>query len=506
MKDFLKRNKDTVIGRNVRKTRYFWHVFSGKVEDIRDDAEEMLEHAIIRTQRVTERIKLLNFIKLLTVLCVIYVFVFTIISRGTKTGLVVVNDAMEVEVVTTGFTILGLNLIYILWQLFLTLRYKPFENETDEKLPTCTVIVPAYNEGKQVYQTLKSILKSDYPAEKFSIYTINDGSTDDTLVWMNKAAKEANGKIIVIDLKENQGKRNAIYQGVSKSKSEVFVTVDSDTELLPLTLRNLVSPFVADDKIGGVAGNIRVLNLNEGLIPHMLDVSFVYGFEFTRTAQSRIRTVFCTPGALSAYRRDLLEPLLPGWVNEKFLGRPANIGEDRGLANLILANGYDIVFQRDAIVFTAVPSTYKALCRMLIRWARTNFRENFAMLRYAFKRYTWNWIGLQINWVMQFIWMFTPTIFIFTAFYSITKDAMAFFYSTVTFITLSSTVPAFFYACRYSKNESLWSYVYGLYSFFALFWIAPYALLTIRQSGWLTRGPGNEPTAKKKKKKRTKKK
>ena len=143
---------------------------------------------------------------------------------------------------------------------------------------------------------------------------------------------------------------------------------------------------------------------------------------------------------------------------------------------------------------------------MLIRWARTNFRENFAMLRYAFKRYTWNWIGLQINWVMQFIWMFTPTIFIFTAFYSITKDAMAFFYSTVTFITLSSTVPAFFYACRYSKNESLWSYVYGLYSFFALFWIAPYALLTIRQSGWLTRGPGNEPTAKKKKKKRTKKK
>ena len=66
-------------------------------------------------------------------------------------------------------------------------------------------------------------------------------------------------------------------------------------------------------------------------------------------------------------------------------------------------------------------------------------------------------------------------------------DALAFFYSMITVIILWSTIPAFFYACRYSKNESLWSYVYGLFNFFALFWIAPYALITIQKSGWLTR-------------------
>ena len=247
-----------------------------------------------------------------------------------------------------------------------------------------------------------SILKSDYPADKLQIIAVNDGSDDDTLEWMKKAETDSAGKIKVIDVPENKGKRNAIYQGVLLSESEIFVTVDSDSELMPETLRNLVSPFVTDKKAGGIAGNIRVLNLNDGLIPHMLDVSFVFGFEFTRSAQSRIRTVFCTPGALSAYRKDILLPLLPGWVDEKFLGKPANIGEDRGISNLILEHGYDVIYQRNAVAFTKVPATYISLCRMFIRWARSNFRENFSMMRFAYKKFSWNWIGLQINLFMQF--------------------------------------------------------------------------------------------------------
>lgn len=483
MKNFLKKNKDNVLGRSVRKTRCSWRIFSNKVED----AGEILEHAIARTIRVTGRIKMMNLIKLLTFLCVIYVFLFAVLSKNARSGLVFAHDSMDFGIVFAGFIVLGANILYTLWQAYLTLRYKHYEPEPDEKLPACVVIVPAFNEGKQVYPSLMSILKSDYPAEKFEVVTVNDGSTDDTLEWMNKAAADSNGKIQVINLPENKGKRNAIYQGVLYSDAEIFVTVDSDSELLPETLRNLVSPFVTDQKIGGVAGNIRVLNLNDGLIPHMLDVSFVFGFEFTRSAQSRIRTVFCTPGALSAYRRDFLLPLLPGWVDEKFLGKPANIGEDRGISNLILKNGYDVVYQRNSVAFTKVPVTYTELCRMFIRWARSNFRENFSMMTFAFKKFTWNWIGLQINLIMQFVWMFTPMIFIVTAAYCIVQDALAFFYSVITVIMLWSTIPAFFYACRYSKNESLWSYVYGLFNFFALFWIAPYALITIQQSGWLTR-------------------
>ena len=487
MSSFLRKNKDMPLIRGVRKTRYSFHVIARNMEDVCEDAGELLEHALERTVRVTGKIKLLNLIKLLTFLSVLYVFFLVFLSRGTTASIVFVHGDMDVKIISFGFLLLAANILYTVWQIILVIGYKPYPEVPEESLPSCVVIVPAYNEGKQIYHTLKSILNSDYPAEKLEIITVNDGSADDTLDWMKKVSEETNGRIKVLDLPENKGKRNAIFQGVMKSNAEIFITVDSDSELLPDTIRKLIAPFPADEKIGAVAGNIRVLNLNEGLIPHMLDVSFVFGFEFTRSAQSVIKTVLCTPGALSAYRKDLLLPWLPGWVHETFMGKPANIGEDRAISNLVLKHGYDIVFQRNAVAFTKVPVTYFCLCRMFIRWARSNFRENFSMMKFAFCQYNWNWIGMQINLIMQFVWMFTPMCFIVTALYCIATDALAFFYSVITVITLWSTIPAFFYACRYSKNESLWSYVYGIFNFIALSWVAPYSLFTIHKSGWLTR-------------------
>ena len=54
----------------------------------------------------------------------------------------------------------------------------------------------------------------------------------------------------------------------------MFVTIDSDSEILPDTLRHLVSPFILDARVGAVAGNVRVLNLGDSFIPKMLEVSF----------------------------------------------------------------------------------------------------------------------------------------------------------------------------------------------------------------------------------------
>lgn len=50
---------------------------------------------------------------------------------------------------------------FFFYNLYLYLRYKPINSVSNEELPTCTVIVPAYNEGKQVWATLNSLAKSD---------------------------------------------------------------------------------------------------------------------------------------------------------------------------------------------------------------------------------------------------------------------------------------------------------------------------------------------------------
>src|SRR5690554_1548590 len=274
-----------------------------------------------------------------------------------------------------------------LWRLYLVATYRPIASVTDDDLPELTVIVPAYNEGEQVLKTLRSLVQSDYPRNKLRIVAVNDGSVDDTWRWMQQGAREFSDCVIALDCRENRGKRAALYEGFGRATGEVIVTVDSDSEVLPDTLRNLVSPLVRDARVGAVAGNVRVLNRDQGVIPAMLDVSFTYSFEFMRASQCRVDTVHCCPGALSAYRRSLVESCKDEWLAQTFCGRPAAIGEDRAMTNLVLRQGFLVRFQANAVVLTEVPTRTAQLCRMYLRWARSNVRETLVMASFVFTRF-----------------------------------------------------------------------------------------------------------------------
>ena len=134
-----------------------------------------------------------------------------------------------------------------------------------------------------------------------------------------------------------------------------------------------------------VAGNVRVFNNQHAFIPKMLNVSFTFSFEFIRSAQSTLGSVLCTPGALSAYRKDAVMACLNDWINQTFMGQASDIGEDRAMTNMILKQGYNVKFQRNAYVYTNTPEKYKNLYKMFIRWERSNVRENIMMSKFAFK-------------------------------------------------------------------------------------------------------------------------
>lgn len=131
--------------------------------------------------------------------------------------------------------------IYMLYNFF---KYKPIASVTDEELPTCTVIVPAYNEGKQVWDTLMSLEKSNYPKNKLQLLAIDDGSLDDTWNWILDAKHKLGDRLEVFKQPENKGKRHALYRGFNIGTGEIFVTVDSDCIVNSDTIRHLVSPFV----------------------------------------------------------------------------------------------------------------------------------------------------------------------------------------------------------------------------------------------------------------------
>lgn len=384
----------------------------------------------------------------------------------------------------------------LLWRVILVARYRPTPGVEDERLPTVTVIVPAYNEGAQVQSSLISLVCSDYPREKLQIIAVDDGSRDDTWTWMQRAAEQLGGQIELIRCPINRGKRHALYEGFLRASGEIIVTVDSDSEVLPNTLRNLVSPLVVDSRVGAVAGNVRVLNHEAGPLAKMLEISFTHAFEFMRASESEIATVMCCPGALSAYRRALVDEFRDEWIEQTFFGAPAAIGEDRSMTNHVLRRGHDVRFQSNAIVLTEVPTNTPQLARMFLRWARSNVRETLVMAGFAYRRFRPDrQFGARVNLTLSILrtagagLMFVPLV-IGLIVEPILLPCL------VLAAMVSALLPAAVFVSTRSPRGAWWAFPYALYSLVCLAWISPWALLTSHRSGWLTRqrpAPAIEP-------------
>jgi hyaluronan synthase len=376
-----------------------------------------------------------------------------------------------------------------LYNLYLFFKYKPIESVSDEMLPTVTVIVPAYNEGKLVWDTLLSLADSDFPAHKLEILAVDDGSKDDTWYWMQQAKIKLGDRLTIFQQPANAGKRHALYRGFELGTGEIFVTVDSDSIVKKDTLRNLVSPFVVNEKCGAVAGNVHVLNSKKAILPKMLNVSFVMSFEFMRSAESQLGSVLCTPGAAAAYRKTAVFACLDEWINQTFMGQPSDIGEDRAMTNMILKQGQQVLFQRNAYVLTNVPEEYTGLYKMFIRWSRSNVRENIAMAKYVFTDFRKeSKFGSRLLWLNQALRIVMAYPFMLFMFFFIAIHPLLFLSSTLLGILIVSSFPVLFYAKRYNFSDSLWAYSYSVFYTFSLFWITPYAIVTANKRGWLTRG------------------
>ncbi len=398
------------------------------------------------------------------------------------------NTPWGIALMVTGLSLLTIKISFIIYILVLYLRYKTIDAVSDEQLPLCTVIVPAYNEGELVYKTLISLAESDYPEDKLQIISIDDGSQDNTWQWMKKAKDELGDRVAIYQQPENKGKRHALYRGFNLATGDVFITVDSDSIVKKDTLRIMATPFVVNDKCGAVAGNVRVLNREKALIPRMLNVSFAFSFEFIRSAQSTLGSVLCTPGALSAYRKEAVFNCLEEWISQTFMGQVSKIGEDRAMTNMILKQGYNVLFQRKAYVYTNIPERYKNLYKMFIRWERSNIRENIAMSKFAFKNFReGSKTGTRILLLNQWLKMTMAYPAMIVMVFFICTYPLLFLSSTLVSILIFSSIQALFYAKKHSVSESLWAYPYSIFYAFTLFWITPYAIATAGRSGWLTR-------------------
>ena len=182
------------------------------------------------------------------------------------------------------------------------------------------------------------------------------------------------------------------------------------------------------------------------------------------------------------------------------MGIPAAIGEDRALTNLVISRGFRVVYQREAVVLTKMPVTYAGLRRMLLRWARSNVRENLVMLSFVTRRFRSGdsgsgWVRLFI--ATQLVRMIFGESFKFAVLAELVLSPLPTLKLLAAGCLISAALPAIVHQIRRGGWFGwCWAVPYAFYWLFALSWIPLWGMFTAPRSGWLTRGlPNVRPQA-----------
>jgi len=330
-----------------------------------------------------------------------------------------------------GFFIVAIFLIISRLLLIGFLAVIQHRKEKKEKLnqiiyiPKVSIIVPAFNEEVNAIRTVEYLLKSNYP--DIEIIFVDDGSLDHTYTKI-KTAFETNSKVKVLT-KPNGGKAAALNFGIEQSTGEILVCIDADT-ILPADAISKMIPFFADNKVGAVAGNVRVGN-TVNMLTNWQSIEYTTSQNFDRRAYDAVNAILVVPGAIGAFRKTAMHAI-DGFTTD-------TLAEDCDLTLRMLREGYVIRTCNDALALTEAPETLQMFLKQRSRWTfgmMQSFWKHRDLL-FSFKKANIGWLALPNLLIFNFIIpVFSPLVDILFIAGLFTHDSAqyAFFYMLYYFV------------------------------------------------------------------------
>jgi poly-beta-1,6-N-acetyl-D-glucosamine synthase len=227
---------------------------------------------------------------------------------------------------------------------------KPVMPENNN-LPTCTLIVAAYNEEAFIEQKIQNSLELVYPGNKLSFIFITDGSTDGTCRVLSGYPE-----IKHMHSDARMGKMAAVHRAIEEVTTDIIVFTDANTFLNPKAIVNICRHY-ADPKVGAVAGEKRVHIADEA--DATAGEGFYWKYESKLKAwDSELYSVVGAAGELFSVRKNLYQPVQPNAIIDDFM-----------ISMLIAQKGYKIVYEPEAYALENSSQNVKEELKRKIRIA-----------------------------------------------------------------------------------------------------------------------------------------
>ncbi len=106
-----------------------------------------------------------------------------------------------------------------------------------------SVVVPVYNEMEVLpeFHSRVGRVLDDLPVNSEIVY-VNDGSTDESLLILNKI-HEQDSRVAVLDLSRNFGKEIAMTAGLHKAQGDAVIVIDADLQDPPELIPRLIDEW-----------------------------------------------------------------------------------------------------------------------------------------------------------------------------------------------------------------------------------------------------------------------
>lgn len=281
------------------------------------------------------------------------------------------------------FLLFGVSVILATGGLIYSIRIKRNKQEPlkDEECPFISVLVPAHNEEKVIYNTVKALLQFNYPKDKFEVIVINDNSSDNTKGELERAKKDCNANNLIIintdKITGGKGKSNALNLAYARAKGEYIAVYDADNTAEPDALRYLATKAMSNKKYGAVIGKFRTRNRNSNLLTRFINIETL-SYQWVAQAGRWQTFGLCSiPGTNFIVKKEVVEKI-GGWD-------PKAICEDTEISFRIYHLGYKIAFMPKAVTWQQEPETLKVWFKQRTRWCKGNMYVMAKFIKNIFK-------------------------------------------------------------------------------------------------------------------------
>ena len=278
-----------------------------------------------------------------------------------------------ITIVFLVYTFIALYFFFLFLLIYIQNKDEFFYYPKAKKNYSLSIVVPCYNEEKDIGGTIESLLKIGYKGLK-KIIVVDDCSTDDSYRIMKEYAKKYS-KVMAVQTPKNTGNAaGAKNYGAQFVKTELIGFTDADSYPEKGSVNKMVG-FFNDLKVGAVTSTVLVKNRNK-FIEKLQAIEYKV-IKFSRKLLEFIDSIYVTPGPLAVYRRKAFEDV--GKFDEE------NLTEDIEITWNLQMNNWKVKMCVPSRVYSVAPTKVKEWINQRNRWNMGGLQTIFKYKKQALK-------------------------------------------------------------------------------------------------------------------------